>query len=182
METPDLETLRYPIGKFKSPPAFTNEEVMEFVQAIATLPEQLQEAVTGFTEAEIDTPYRPGGWTVRQTIHHLADSHLNSYLRFRLALTEDKPTIKPYEEQLWAELTDGKQAPIDLSLTLLEALHGRWVMLLQSLTAEEWQRTFIHPASGETPLNKAAGLYAWHGQHHLAHITELKNRNFDRVE
>lgn len=180
MEAPDLESLRYPIGKFKNQPAFSTEEVQEFVQDIAHLPSQLREAVNGLTENELNTPYRPGGWTVRQTVHHLADSHINSYLRFRLALTEEKPAIKPYTEHLWAELEDGKNAPVELSLTLLEALHRRWVLLLQSLTPEQWQRVFVHPVSGEITLTKAAGLYSWHGKHHLAHITELKKRHFDR--
>ncbi len=180
METPDLETLRYPIGKFKNQPEFSPPEVQGFVQDIAHLPGQLRRAVAGLNERELDTPYRPGGWTVRQTVHHVTDSHINSYVRFRLALTEDKPTIKPYEEHLWAELTDAKHAPIDTSLLLLEALHLRWVMLLESLTPEQWQSVFVHPASGEIPLAKAAGQYAWHGKHHLAHITELKKRSFDR--
>lgn len=180
MKTFDIEALRYPIGKFNAKPVFTTEELKEYIQDITHLPAQLRKAVKGLNEAELNTPYRPGGWTVRQTVNHVADSHINSYVRFRLALTEEKPIIKPYEEQLWAELEDGKYAPIDISLILLEALHLRWVMLLESLTPEQWQRVFLHPVSGEVSLAKAAGLYAWHGKHHVAQITELRKRNFDR--
>ncbi len=180
MKTLDIEALRYPIGKFQAKPDYTPEELKKYAQDISHLPGQLRKAVKDLNEAELDTPYRPDGWTVRQTVHHVADSHMNSYVRFKLALTEEKPVIKPYEEQLWAELEDGKHAPIDISMLLLEALHLRWVMLLESLTPEHWQKVFMHPVSGEVSLAKAAGLYAWHGKHHVAHITELRKRNFDR--
>lgn len=175
-----LDSLRYPIGKYTPPATYSPEEIKNNIQEISHLPALLRKAVKDLGERELDTPYRPGGWTVRQTVNHVADSHINSYTRFRLALTEDKPVIKPYEEQLWAELEDGKHAPVDISLMLLEALHLRWVMLLESLTPEQWQRTFMHPQSGEVSLEKAVGLYAWHGKHHVAHITGLRARNFDR--
>lgn len=180
MNTIDLETLRYPIGTFQSKTSFSAEEIDQFIQDIGQLPNLLKEAVINFSEKELNTPYRPGGWTVRQTVHHVADSHINSYTRFRLALTEDKPLIKAYEEHLWAELPDGKNAPVEVSLTLLEALHYRWVFLLRALTPEQWQKSFMHPVSGEIKLSHAVGMYSWHGQHHLAHITGLINRNFDQ--
>ncbi|MDQ4141733.1 MAG: bacillithiol transferase BstA [Bacteroidota bacterium] len=180
MESKNLEALRYPIGKFVTQPSVTTEELKKYIQDIAHLPAQLRKAVKDLNEKELDTPYRPGGWTVRQTVNHVADSHINSYVRFRLALTEDKPVIKTYEEHLWAELIDGKHAPVGMSLIFLEALHLRWVMLLESLTPEQWQRVFVHPTLGEVTLSHAAGLYSWHGKHHVAHITELRKRNFDR--
>jgi len=168
---------RYPIGKFEAASGLTEADVAGFIDEIAALPAQLRQAVAGLSNEQLDTPYRPGGWTVRQVVHHLADSHLNSYTRFKLALTEDSPTIKPYEEDRWAELADGKTEPVEVSLVLLEALHHRWVVLLRSLSPDQWQRTFNHPVSGITPLIKAAGLYAWHGKHHLAHITTVKDLN-----
>ena len=171
-EQPDL--LRFPIGKFGGGEAFTPALIQEYVQNIASLPGLLRQAVLGLNNVQLDTPYRPGGWTVRQVVHHLADSHLNSYIRFRLALTEDNPLIKPYEEQRWAELPDAQTEPVEISLVLLEALHQRWVVLLKSLSESDWLRTFTHPVSGKTTLIKAAGLYAWHGKHHLAHITNLR--------
>jgi uncharacterized damage-inducible protein DinB len=130
--------------------------------------------VKGLTDEQLDTPYRSGGWTVRQVVHHVPDSHLNSYVRFKLALTEDNPTIKPYEEGRWAELSDSNSTPVEVSLTLLESLHDRWVRLLRSLTPEQWKRTFRHPELGEMTLEKTLALYAWHGKHHVAHITELR--------
>ncbi|QNF35908.1 putative metal-dependent hydrolase [Adhaeribacter swui] len=175
-----MEALRYPIGKFVPKPDLSPDDLKEYITEISHLPALLRKAVKDLGEAELETPYRPGGWTIRQTVNHVADSHINSYTRFRLALTEDKPVIKPYEEQLWAELEDGKHAPVDISLLLLEALHLRWVMLLESLTPDQWQRSFVHPQSGETTLATAVGIYAWHGKHHVAHITELRKRNFDR--
>ncbi|QMU27888.1 YfiT family bacillithiol transferase [Adhaeribacter radiodurans] len=180
MESKNLESLRYPIGIYTPKPNVPIEELKKYIQDITHLPAQLRKAVKDLSEKELDTPYRPGGWTVRQTVNHIADSHINSYTRFKLALTEDKPVIKTYEEHLWAELEDGKYAPVNMSLLLLEALHLRWVMLLESLTPEQWQRVFVHPTLGEVNLSNAVGLYSWHGQHHVAHITELRKRNFDR--
>jgi uncharacterized damage-inducible protein DinB len=136
----------------------------------------LRAAVRGLSETQLDTEYRPGGWTVRQVVHHMPDSHLNSYVRFKLALTEDEPTIKPYAEDRWAELADSKATPVEVSLTLLDSLHDRWVRLLRPLGEEEWKRTFRHPSLGPMTLEKTLALYAWHGRHHVAHITELRKR------
>jgi hypothetical protein len=174
IDTIHEDMLRYPMGKFDTSREIIEADVAAFVNEIAALPAQMRQAVSGLSDEQLDTPYRPGGWTVRQVVHHVADSHLNSYIRFKLALTEDVPTIKPYHEDRWAELADGKTEPVEVSLVLLEALHHRWVVLLKSLTATHWQRTFNHPESGKTTLAKAAGLYAWHGKHHLAHINNLR--------
>jgi len=133
--------------------------------------------VAGLTGAQLDTPYRPGGWTVRQVVHHVPDSHLNSYVRFRWALTEEEPDIKAYHEDRWAELADARTAPVEVSLALLDSLHARWVALLRSLNEQEWKRTFRHPQHGLITLEKNAALYAWHGRHHTAHITRLRERN-----
>ncbi|HLH00278.1 MAG TPA: bacillithiol transferase BstA [Bryobacteraceae bacterium] len=170
------EDLRYPVGKFHFPDSVTPEERSKFVEQIAEAPARLRAAVAGLNDAQLDTPYRPGGWTVRQVVHHVPDSHINSYTRFRLALTEDQPTIKPYEEGRWAELADARTAPIEVSLRLLECLHSRWVGLLRSLSGEQWKRTFRHPDLGLVTLDKNAALYAWHGRHHVAHITNLRDR------
>jgi uncharacterized damage-inducible protein DinB len=167
---------RFPIGKFhyEGPPS--EEQKRQFLAEIDQTPANLREAVKGLSDAQLDTPYRDGGWTARQVVHHLPDSHLNSYVRFKLALTEDVPTIKPYEEDRWAELADSKSTPIEVSLVLLDCLHYRWMRLLRSLSAEEWKRTFRHPAMGEVTLEKNLAIYAWHGRHHVAHITELRKR------
>jgi hypothetical protein len=163
--------LQYPIGRFQWPTAITAQDRRQWIDALAALPSQLRTAVAPLTEAQLATPYRPGGWTLRQTIHHVADSHMNSYVRFRLALTEDAPVIKPYDEARWAELADAANAEVDISIVLLSALHLRWVLLLESLTEEQWQRTFVHPDHGPRRLDETLALYAWHGAHHLAHIT-----------
>jgi DinB superfamily len=173
MDSPDL---RYPAGKFRFPETITGEERSKFVEQIAEAPLRLRSAVTGLGDSQLDTPYRPGGWTVRQVVHHVPDSHLNSYTRFRLALTEDEPTIKPYFEDRWAELPDARTAPVEVSLRLLECLHSRWVGLLRSLSDEQWKRTFRHPDLGLISLEQNAALYAWHGRHHVAHITNLRER------
>ncbi len=173
-----MEDLRFPIGKFdRSREPNTPEERKKLIEAIAEAPERLQQAATGLNGKQLDTPYREGGWTVRQVIHHLADSDLNAYVRFKLALTEDNPTIKPFMEAAWAELADSRVTPIDVSLALLDNLHARWVVLLRSMKAEEWERTLTHPEAGVMSLDKMLGLYAWHGAHHVAHITELRRRN-----
>ena len=165
---------RFPIGKFHYSGPHTQEEEQQFLDDIAQTPANLRASVKGLTDEQLDTPYRPGGWTVRQVVHHLPDSHLNSYLRFKLALTEENPTIKTYAEDRWAELNDSRDTPVEVSLTLLESLHDRWVRLLRSLTPEEWKRTFRHPDLGEMNLQKTLALYAWHGKHHVAHINELR--------
>ena len=167
---------RYPVGKFEPPTVVGEADRETFIRQIVETPARLREAVGGLTLEELETPYREGGWTIRQVVHHVPDSHLNSYVRFRLALTEDEPTIKPYMEDRWAELPDARTAPIDLSLVLLDSLHRRWVALLRSLTPEQWKRRFRHPELGVVPLERNLALYAWHGRHHVAHITSLRER------
>jgi uncharacterized damage-inducible protein DinB len=171
-----MADLRYPIGKFVYREPLTEDQKKTYVDDIAQTPTKLRASISGLLESQFDTPYRPGGWTVRQVVHHVPDSHLNSYARFKLALTEDEPTIKPYAEDRWAELADTKTTPVEVSLTLLESLHERWVRLLSSLSPEQWKRTFRHPDLGSMTLEKTLALYAWHGQHHVAHITELRKR------
>lgn len=171
-----MADLRYPVGKFEMKSEPSIEEREEFIRGIAATPARLREAVGGLSDEQLDTPYRPDGWSVRQVVHHVADSHLNSYVRFRLALTEEEPTIKPYMEDRWAELTDARAAPVEVSLRLLEALHERWVMLLGSLAPEDFARAFHHPELGSVSLNRNIALYAWHGRHHVAHITSLRAR------
>jgi uncharacterized damage-inducible protein DinB len=167
---------RYPVGKFhyEGPP--TDAQKQAFLGEIAQAPANLRAAVKGLSDAQLNTPYRDGGWTVRQVVHHVPDSHLNSYIRFKLALTEDEPTIKGYAEDRWAELADTKGTPVEVSLVLLDSLHDRWVRLLRSLKAEDWKRTFRHPELGPMTLEKNLALYAWHGRHHVAHVTELRKR------
>jgi uncharacterized damage-inducible protein DinB len=173
-----LIELQYPIGKFVKPEHIPEVLIHEWIKEIEKLPEQLIAAVDGLSEEQMDTVYRPGGWTITQVVHHIADSHINAYSRFHLALTEENPTIKPYQEAHWAELEDGKNAPVEFSLNLLTSLHQRWVYLLKSMTEEQYKRIFFHPGTNKvSSLNEVLGLYAWHGKHHLAHITELKKRN-----
>ena len=169
--------LRYPIGKFQRPDNFTEDQRRAAIQTIDEAPSKFRAAVAGLNDQQLDTPYRPGGWTVRQTVHHVADSHMNAYMRFKLALTEDVPTIKPYLEARWAELPDSK-LPVASSLEILEGLHQRWVVLLRSIAPAGWAREFRHPEHGKTlTLETNAALYAWHSRHHLAHITALRERN-----
>jgi len=172
-----MSDLRYPIGKFHFNEPLTEQQKQTSLDDIANAPANLLAAVSGLSAAQLDTPYRPDGWTVRQVVHHVPDSHMNAYIRFKLALTEDEPTIKPYEQQLWADLDDTKSTPIEVSLTLLDSLHERWVQLLQSFTGSDWKRTFRHPELGVVSLERNLALYAWHGRHHVAHITELRKRN-----
>jgi DinB family protein len=172
-----MEDLRYPVGEFHFPESVSARELATFIDQIAETPGHMRTAVAGLSDSQLDTPYRPGGWTVRQLAHHVPDSHINSYTRFRLALTEDEPVIKPYEEARWAELADARTLPIEPSLVLLESLHARWVPLLRSLSDAEWKRTFRHPELGLVRLEQNAALYAWHGRHHVAHITALRKRN-----
>lgn len=167
---------RFPIGPFSLEGDMTPDTLHGFVEIIAHAPAEFREAVKGLNDAQLDTPYREGGWTVRQVIHHVADSHMNSYIRFKLALTEDRPTIKPYAEDLWGELEDAKNGDVDVSLCLIDCLHKRWVQCLRAMTIEQWQRKFIHPERGTVPLDETAALYAWHCKHHLAHITHLREQ------
>ena len=171
-----MEDLRYPIGRYEALDEVGAAQRQQWIGEIAAAPDRLRAAVSGLQPVQLDTPYRPEGWTVRQIVHHLPDSHLNSYVRFRLALTEEEPTIKPYEEARWAELPDARTAPIDISLTLLTALHERWVLLLRSFGDAEFARTFRHPDLGLMKLDKTLGLYAWHGRHHVAQIVALRER------
>jgi uncharacterized damage-inducible protein DinB len=167
---------RFPIGKFHYEGSPSDEQRSRFIDEIERVPEDMRSAVQGLSSQQLDTPYRDGGWTVRQVVHHVPDSHMNAYVRFKLALTEDEPTIKPYDQDRWAGLADTKSTPVEVSLALLENLHARWVRLLRSLTAEDWKRAFNHPDLGRMPLEKNLALYAWHGKHHTAHITELRKK------
>jgi uncharacterized damage-inducible protein DinB len=164
---------RYPIGRFERPETISSEDRTNAIATLAELPEQLRNVVDGLGSAQLNTPYREGGWTVRQLVHHIADSHMNAFIRIRLALTEDWPTIKPYDQDAWATLHDSA-APVEWSLELIESLHARWVMLLQSLTEEQWMRGYRHPESGDVSVDVATLMYAWHSRHHVAHITHLR--------
>ncbi len=165
---------RYPIGKFELPKDVTPALRQAAIDDIAGTPAKVRAAVAGLSEAQLDTPYREGGWTVRQVVHHLVDSHMNAYIRWRLALTETQPTIKPYDESEWAKLEDARNAPAEVSLKLLEALHERWVRLLRSVKTEQYARTLLHPEHGVRNLDWLLFLYSWHGKHHTAHVTELR--------
>jgi hypothetical protein len=173
--SPSAKDPRYPIGKFRRAEANPANHAAA-IATLAALPENLRSSVYGLNAAQLDTPYREGGWTVRQLVHHVADSHMNACIRIRLALTEDWPTIKPYDEKAWAELSDARTAPVDLSLDLLDALHRRWTILLRSLSGEQWQRGYVHPENGRQSIEEAVALYDWHSRHHVAHISELRKR------
>jgi uncharacterized damage-inducible protein DinB len=172
-----MTDLRYPIGKSTYEGPLTPDQRRGLLDQIEQAPSRLRAAVQGLSEQQLDAPYRPDGWTVRQVVHHVPDSHLNAYIRFKLALTEDEPTIKPYAEDKWARLADTAATPVEVSLTLLDSLHDRWVRLLRSLQNEDWKRTFRHPELGLVSLEKNLAIYAWHGRHHVAHITSLRERN-----
>jgi uncharacterized damage-inducible protein DinB len=167
---------RYPIGKFSYIGPLTPEQKQQCLADIEQTPERLRAALRGLSDEQLDTPYRDGGWTLRQVAHHVPDSHMNSYIRYKLALTEEEPTIKPYEENIWAELPEAKRAPIEVSLALLDSLHQRWMLMLRGLTDTEWKRTFRHPELGAVSLEKNLALYSWHGRHHVAHITGLREK------
>lgn len=171
-----MPDLSYPIGRFTPEATPTPETRAHNIGEIAALPARMRKAVAGLTQEQLSTPYREGGWTVRQVVHHVPDSHLNAYIRCKLALTEDVPTIKPYDQSAWAKLQDTALTPVDVSLSLLEAIHARWVTLLRSLKAEDFQRQFKHPEIGTQTIDSTVGLYAWHSNHHLAHITGLRER------
>lgn len=173
MNAPDL---RYPIGRYRDPAHYDAAWRDERIAEMAALPGQMRDAVQGLTPEQLDTPYRPDGWTVRQVVHHVPDSHLNMYLRLKWALTEPTPTIKPYDEATWATLPDTRLTPVAVSLALLDALHERGVRLLRALSDADFERRYVHPESGEHSLNYMVGSYAWHGRHHLAHVTSLRVR------
>lgn len=164
---------RYPVGRFTYTPG---QDRGEQIETIARLPERMRDAVARLDETKLDTPYRDGGWTVRQVVHHVPDSHINAYTRFKLALTEDTPTIKPYDEARWAELPDGRTGPLGPSLAILDGIHARWATLLRSMHPGDFDRRLMHPENGEMTLDRMLSLYAWHSRHHLAHITELRKR------
>jgi uncharacterized damage-inducible protein DinB len=172
-----IDDPRYPTGKFTFDPDVTPDKRKRSIAAIREAPSALRAAVRGLNDAQLNTPYRDGGWTVRQVVHHVPESHMNAYVRFKLALTEDNPTIKPYEENAWANLPDVPREPIETSLTLLDALHKRWVTLMEALQPEDFKRPLVHPAIGPISLDYLVQMYAWHGRHHAAHITTLRSRN-----
>jgi uncharacterized damage-inducible protein DinB len=169
------DVLRYPTGRFQRPASLTANEIAHAIDTIAATPARLRDAVRGLTPEQIETPYRPGGWTVRQVVHHVPDSHLNAYVRFKLALTEDEPTIKPYDEAAWANLAD-TQVPLETSFRLLDAVHERWVALLRAMSPSDFARMLVHPESGRQRLDQVLALYAWHGPHHVGHVTSLRER------
>ncbi len=171
-----MQDLRFPLGRFETPSAIDAADRAALIRQIADAPERLRAAVDGLTEKQLDTPYRPEGWTVRQVVHHLPDSHLNAYVRFRRALTEDEPTVKVYDEARWAELPDARAGALDLSLPLFAALHRRFATLLEAIDGQQWRRPYRHPDLGLLPLDTALALYAWHGRHHVAHLTRLRER------
>jgi uncharacterized damage-inducible protein DinB len=168
--------LRYPIGKFRWPESVSAKERVGLIETIASAPARLREAVAGLSEDQFDTPYREGGWTVRQVVHHVPESHMNSYIRFKLALTETEPVVKPYDEDAWARLPDVAATPVGVSLQLLDSLHRRWVILLRGLKDSDWKKQFRHPEIGLVSLESNLALYAWHGDHHIAHITQMRLR------
>jgi uncharacterized damage-inducible protein DinB len=170
-----MDDHRYPIGRFAMPAEVTGAFRSECIEQIAEAPARLREAVADLTDEQLDTPYRPQGWTIRQLVHHVADSHLNAYTRIRLALTEDQPTIKPYDQARWATLAD-TSLPVALSLQLLDALHARWVHLVRAVDEPAFERAFVHPEDGRITLDEALARYAWHGRHHTAHVTALRRR------
>jgi hypothetical protein len=176
----DIEFLKYPIGGFKAPQQITNQEIEVAIAIIKSFPGNLFTAVSPFTPRMLDTPYRPGGWTVRQLVHHCADSHMNAFIRFKLALTEENPTIKPYDEASWATLPDAF-LPIESSLAIIKAIHFKWSVLLENMSPEHFKRSYFHPEKGKSQsLDEITLMYAWHATHHLAHIQHLVLRNFDQ--
>ena len=177
MDTTTSDDLRYPIGRFSSVKRpLTQAERATRMEAIRIHPAQMRAALVGLGDAQLDTPYRDGGWTVRQVVHHVADSHINAFIRFKLAITEDMPTVRPYQEKLWAELADAKTLPVGASLSVLDGIHERWTVLLESLTPEQFGRPLHHPGLGDITVDTLVELYAWHGAHHVAHITGLRAR------
>jgi hypothetical protein len=168
---------RFPIGELRLRPAYTADEHRENIELLRQIPANLKAAVSGVSKDQLDTPYREGGWTVRQVTHHVPDSHMNAYIRVKLALTEDKPVIKPYDEAAWALLADTPHTPVEVSLALLEAVHTRWLAIFASLEGADWKREYLHPVNGPTSIEGTLAYYVWHGQHHIAHITNLRQRN-----
>ena len=171
-----MEDPRYPIGKYEAQP-YSEKQLEEWLNDIKFLPQHLENSILNLDDAHLNTPYRDGGWTVKQLVHHVADSHMNAYIRFKLALTEDNPVIKTYREELWAEMADTRNLPVNISLTLLHALHSRWYEILKNISVEDYQRTVFHPEhKKEMTLWFLLGMYAWHSRHHVAHVTELRKK------
>ncbi len=180
MEVKDIEHLRFPVGRFQSPKNPSQEEIDTWISEIENLPNQMRLAVAELSNQELDIPYRSGGWTAQQVVHHVADSHMNAYIRFKLALTEDSPNIKPYDEASWAKLPDTFETPIEISLKLVEALHQRWTILLKNMSPNDYKKIFLHPEHGTTfRLDETIAAYAWHGKHHLGHINIVKQVSTD---
>lgn len=176
-ETDNMQQLRFPIGMFEFGRMYTEEEIQQLIRKIDEFPGKLKKITTGLTNEQLDTQYRPDGWTIRQVIHHLADSHINAYIRFRLALTEDMPTIKPYDQEAWANLEDARNAQPALSFELINSLHKRWAILLKSMTAEDFERIFYHPEHQMSyKLKEILAMYVWHGEHHYSHILKAKEK------
>jgi uncharacterized damage-inducible protein DinB len=176
-----MTDLRFPVGRFEMPAVVSAEERPALIHRIEMTPARLREAVSGLSDAQLNTPYREGGWTIREVVHHIPDSHMNSYVRFKLALTENEPLIKTYDEAAWGQLGDVSATPVEVSLQLLEALHTRWVRLLRSMTEAEWGRTLVHPEkmdvnNGRIRLDQMLAMYAWHGEHHVAHVHQALPR------
>jgi len=172
-----MDDLSYPVGRYQRPGTLTDEQRRAAIDSIAKAPVAFRAAVSGLTERQLDTPYRPDGWTVRQVVHHVPDSHMNAFIRFKLALTEDKPTIKTYEESEWAKLEDARSTPIETSLSLLDLLHDRWIRVLRAMSPSDFRRALIHPENGEMTLDDLLAMYEWHGRHHTAHVTRLRERS-----
>jgi uncharacterized damage-inducible protein DinB len=172
-----MDDLRYPVGRFQRPASLSADERRAAIDAVAATPADLRAAVRGLTDAQLDTPYRPDGWTVRQVVHHVPDSHANALIRFKLALTEDTPTIKPYNEAAWATLDDARSTPIETSLSLVDGLHDRWLRILRAMSPADFSRGLLHPENGLMTLDQMLALYSWHGRHHVAHITSLRERS-----
>lgn len=171
-----MEELRFPVGRFQRPASLTADERAAAIASIAATPSRMRDAVRGLNEQQFDTPYRPDGWTVRQVVHHVPDSHMNAYVRFKLALTEDTPTIKPYDEGAWAKLEDARSTPIETSLSILDGVHDRWVRILNAMSASDFERKLNHPENGVMSLDQMLAMYEWHGRHHVAHISNLRSR------
>jgi uncharacterized damage-inducible protein DinB len=175
MTQTDLQALKYPIGEYSPKENYSSDDLKWYINTIELFPAKIKQAVKGLSDEQLDSQYRDGGWTIRQVVHHVVDSHINSYTRFKLALTEDNPAIRPYDEALWAELPEAKTGPVELSVPLLDALHKRWVVMLKNIPARQFERKLYHPGSkSEMTIASLLHLYAWHCDHHLAHITNLK--------
>lgn len=171
-----MSDLRYPVGDYRKPAVITAADREKWISDVENLPSALQKAVDGLNDRQLDTPYRPGGWTVRQVVHHLADSHVNSYTRFKLALTEDNPLIRAYDEKGWAELPEARTGPLSITLPLIAALHHRWALVLRTMTDSDFKRPLQHPESGDWTVEELLSQYSWHCLHHVAHIAELRRR------